>query len=298
VPSIVYIPQQVRIRLVGIDGTPLSNVLVSATPQNFTAPDNWTEILFGISPSVGIRNTTVFGTTGSDGSWVAPMLQSFQYNITMARTPDVNYAITIYPSQPEYTFTVPLGYIGISAPTNLVTYSLQNASIDAAHQYINMSYLDATSAGTNQLNFSVYNITGALVASANYSGTSACSQTFSQIITVSQGQSYTYGMTANQSSYGWINQTSTLTLANQVALIGSAPSWVEEWIAIALIILFAAGFSIWSKPIAMIAIPILTWYFQFIMGWLPASFMSSITLGVMLAIGVLIYIRQKENTIQ
>jgi hypothetical protein len=193
---------------------------------------------------------------------------------------------------------IPLGYIGISAPTNLVTYSLQNASIDAAHQYINMSYLDATSAGTNQLNFSVYNITGALVASANYSGTSACSQTFSQIIMVSQGQSYTYGMTANQSSYGWINQTSTLTLANQVALIGSAPSWVEEWIAIALIILFAAGFSIWSKPIAMIAIPILTWYFQFVMGWLPASFMSSITLGVMLAIGVLIYIRQKENTIQ
>jgi hypothetical protein len=48
----------------------------------------------------------------------------------------------------------------------------------------------------------------------------------------------------------------------------------------------------------MMVIPILTWYFQFVMGWLPSSFMSSITLGVMLAIGVLIYIRQKENTIQ
>ncbi len=298
-PSAVYIPMQVRFRLVDLDGYPVSGVTLSATPINFTAPSNWTELLFGISPSVNIRNTTVYGNTGSDGSWVAPMFQSFQYNVTMIRSSDVNYNITLYPSQPEYTFMIPIGYVPIpTSAANIVTYSLANASINNTYQYINMSYSDTSTQGTTSLSFEVYNITGSLVASANYTGTSSNSQVFSQVIQVSQGQSYTYRLCANQSEYGWINQSSTFKLANQIALVGDAPSWVEEWIAIGLIILFAAGFSIWSKAMAMIIIPILTWYFQFYMGWLPSSFLSTIALGVMLSIGVLVYIRERENRIQ
>ena len=297
-PAVVYIPQQIRFKLVSTSGYPLEGVTISATPINFTAPANWTETLFGISPSVNIQGATVYGDTGSDGSWVAPMLSSQQYSITMTRTPDVNYNVKLSPSQTEYLFMIPLGMAAMPTPSSQVSYSLENASIDDTHQYINMTYDDTSTQGTNILEFTVVNLTGATIASASYSGTSANSQSFSQIIPVSQGQSYTYAIHANQSEYGWINQSSTVTLANQIALIGSAPSWVEEWIAIALIIIFAAGFSIWSKPFALIAIPILTWYFQYMLGWLPATFMSAITLGVMLTIGVLMYIRQAENKIQ
>jgi PKD repeat protein len=298
-PSVVYIPQQVRIRIIDLQGYPLNGVTVTATPLNFTAPSNWTEILFGINPAVNIVGTTVYGTTGSDGSWVAPMLPSIKYNLTMVRVSDVNYNFQIYPSQTEYTFTLPIGLVPIpTSAANIVTYSLSNASIRSTQQYINMSYSDTSVQGTNYLKFAVYNLSGATVASTVYTGAAANSKTYSQIITVSQGQSYTYAILANQSEYGWINQTKTVTFANQVALIGSAPGWVEQFVAIGLIIIFAALFSIFSKTFAMVGIPILTWYFQFVLGWLPSTFLSTIALGTMLTLGVLMYIRQRENMIQ
>lgn len=298
-PSVVYIPQQVRIRLIDLQGYPLNGVTVTATPLNFTAPSNWTDILFGINPAVNIVGTAVYGTTGSDGSWVAPMLPSIKYNLTMVRASDVNYNLQIYPSQTEYTFTLPIGLVPIpTSAANIVTYSLANASISSTQQYINMSYSDTSVQGTTSLTFAVYNLSGAVIASTSYSGAAANSKTYSQIITVAQGQSYTYAILANQSEYGWINQTKTVTFANQVALIGSAPGWVEQFVAIGLIIIFAALFSIFSKTFAMVGIPILTWYFQFVLGWLPSTFLSTIALGTMLTLGVLMYIRQRENMIQ
>ena len=294
--TVYYLPQQVRMRLIDTDSYPLSGVTIAATPLNFTAPENWTELLLGISSGVNIMGTTVSGVTGSDGSWVAPMVQSILYNISMTRTPDINYAFQIYPSQSEYVFTIPLGVVPIpTSIANIVTYSLSNATINATHQFFNVTYSDTSTQGTDKLSFYVYDLGGTLLASNSYTGASANSQTFSQVLAVSQGQSYTYGFAANQSRYGWINQTDTVTFANQVALIGAAPSWVEEFAAIAIIIIFSALFSIWSKAIAMIAMPLLTYFFQFAMGWLPSTFLSSIALGVMLTLGVLIYIRQKEN---
>jgi hypothetical protein len=185
-----------------------------------------------------------------------------------------------------------------TSAANVVTYAMSNATINSTHQYFNITYNDASIQGTDKLSFYVYNLSGHLVASRNYTGGAANSQTFSQVIPVSQGQSYIYGFAANQSQYGWINQTQTVTLANQVALIGDAPGWVEEFAAIAIIILFAGLFSIYSKAIGMIALPLLTFFFQYVMGWLPSTFMSAIALGVMLTLGVLIYIRQQENKIQ
>jgi PKD repeat protein len=292
-----YTPQQVRFRFVGIDGYPLSGMEVTATPINFTAPSNWPEILFGIDPNVNITGTAVSGITGDDGSWSAPVLSSIQYSIHMLRS-DIDYTITLYPSQTEYPFTIPIGVIAIPTPaSNVVSYSIQNASVDATHQYINMSYLDA-SGGTNTLNFSVHNTSNVVLASASYSGAAANNQVFSQLITVSQGESYTFAFAANQSEYGWINQTDTVTLANQIGLLDAAPGWVEEWIAIALIIIIASIFTLWSKPFALVGIPIAGWFFQHILGWLPSTFMSDIAFVCMLALGILVYIRQKENAIQ
>ena len=55
---------------------------------------------------------------------------------------------------------------------------------------------------------------------------------------------------------------------------------------------------IYSKPFALIGIPLLTWAFQYIFKLIPGSFLSLIGLGCMLTIGVLVYIRQAENKIQ
>jgi hypothetical protein len=298
VPSIVYIPQQVRFRLMGTDGNYLSNVFVQATPINFTAPANWTETLLGISPNVGIRDTTVYGTTGTDGSWAAPMLQSFQYQINMTRGTDVNFNFTIYPSALDYTFTIPVaGFVPITTPSNIVSYSLQNMTINETYQFINMTYNDG-SLNTNYLAFNIYDINSSLVYSTNYTGASANSQNFSVIQQCPKGTSYTYGFQANQSAYGWINQSSTIKLQSQIELLQNGPAWVGQWFAIAIIIVFGTLFMIYSKPFALVGIPLLTWAFQYIFMLLPSSFLSLIALGCMLTIGVLVYIRQAENKIQ
>lgn len=298
-PSIVYIPQQVRLRLYDMSTSyPLAGVNITATPQNFTAPQNWTQILLGINPGVAITNTSVMGITGSDGSWAAPMLQSINYEIRMVRSPDIDYTITLYPSQTEYVFTIPVGVVVIpTSASNVVMYTMQNVTINQSYQFFNITYQD-TSGGTNNLTFSIRNATGAIVASASYTGVSANNKAYSQILQVTNGQSYTYGFSANQSSYGWINQTNTITLLGAVGVVGTTPGWPEFWAAVAMIIIFASISVVFMKSITLIGIPLLTWFFQFVLQWLPATFLSTIALGVMLSVGVLLYIRQKENTIQ
>jgi len=297
-PSIVYIPQQVRFQLVDMNGYFMSGVFVQATPINFTAPDNWTQTLLGITPSVGIRNTTVYGTTASDGSWAAPMLQSFQYQINMTRDSDVNYNFTLYPTSLDYKFMIPTGaFVPITTPSNVVAYSLENATIDSTHQFVNMSYNDG-SLNTDYLAFNIYDLNRTLLQSTNYTGATANAQNFSVILTCPKGQSFTYGFQANQSAYGWINQSSTITIMSQIELLPNGPAWITQWVAIALIVVFGCLFMIYSKAYALIGIPLLTWAFQYILLWLPATFMSLIALGCMLTVGVLVYIRQAENKIQ
>ena len=301
-PSIVYIPQQVRFQLIGTDGAYLSNVFIQATPINFTAPANWTETLLGISPSVGIRDTTVYGTTASDGSWVAPMLQSFQYQINLTRGTDVNYNFTIYPLSNDYKFTIPVaGWLPIVTPSNIVSYSLQNATINESstvmYQFINMTYSDG-SLNTDKLSFVVYNANNTLVYSQNYTGAAANAQNFSYVQQCNKGQAYTYGFQANQSAYGWINQSSTIKLISQVELLANGPAWITQWFAIAMIVIFGTLFMIFSKAYGLVGIPLLTWSFQYVFGFLPATFLSNVALLCMLTIGVLVYIRQAENKIQ
>ena len=301
-PGIVYIPQQVRFQLIGTDGAYLSNVFIQATPINFTAPANWTETLLGISPSVGIRDTTVYGTTASDGSWVAPMLQSFQYQINLTRGTDVNYNFTIYPLSNDYKFTIPVGgYLPIVTPSNIVSYSLQNATINESstvmYQFINMTYNDG-SLNTDKLSFVVYNANNTLVYSRNYTGAASNAQNFSYVQQCNKGQAYTYGFQANQSAYGWINQSSTIKLISQVELLANGPAWITQWFAIAMIVIFGTLFMIFSKAYGLVGIPLLTWSFQYVFGFLPATFLSNVALLCMLTIGVPVYIRQAENKIQ
>lgn len=290
-----YVPNQVTFRFYDQFTNPINGLNVTATPLNFTAPDNWAQTLIGVSPSVNITGTSVTGYTGFDGSWVAPVLPSIEYQITVVGS-GVDYTFSMYPSQQAYAFTIPVGLVPIpTSAASTVTYTLSNATVNSSYQYFNMSYSDTSSSGTTHLTFAVYNISGYPIDSITYTGAAANSQTYSQMLPVSQGQTYTYGVFASQSSYGWINQTETVTLANQVALIGAAPSWVELWFAIATVIIFGAVFSIFSKPFAMVGIPLLVYFYQFVMGWLPSSVLSTFSLAVMLVLGILIYIRRQEN---
>lgn len=94
-----YSPLQVKLNVMNLVGTPLGGVLVTATPLDFTAPEDWAQILIGIQPSVNITGTSVSGYTGTDGSWVAPMLQSQRYRFTFTNSSTgLNEVREFYPS--------------------------------------------------------------------------------------------------------------------------------------------------------------------------------------------------------
>jgi hypothetical protein len=296
-----YVPQQVRIKLVDQTGKVLSGVSMSATPLNFTAPANWTQVLIGIDPSVNMQGTTLLGTTATDGSWAAPMLASFQYGFTITdATRGISMNFSTYPSQTEYVWMIPVGFVAIETPSNIVTYSLGNVTINQTSEYINMSYSDSTS-GTTYLQFAVFNVSGAMVYSANYTGNANCaSKTYSQPIIhgTAGGDAFSYGIFASQTQYGWINQTQTVTFSNQIALIGAAPGWVEYWLSVGLIIITGASFGLLARRFALIVVSLLAWFLQFWMGWFDVGAPGAVLFGFMLALGVLIYIRESENKLQ
>jgi hypothetical protein len=295
--NVIYIPQQVRFRFYDQTGSALNGMYVSATPSNFTAPTDWTQLLFGISPAVNINGTTTFGYTGTDGSWATPMLASFQYNMfVLDSARSVNYNFTLYPSQPEYVYIIPNGFVNVSPLVSTITYSLGNATINSTAEYLNMSYHDTT-AGTSYLQFVVYNQSDAVISSTIYTGGSANSQIKSVVLDHTSGQTYRYGIVASQSTYGWMNETKTLTFEQHVALYGTSPTWIEFWLAVGLLVLFGAAFSTFSIRFGMIAIPLLAFFFEHVLGWFTIGIGGDAAFFGMMVLGVISYIRQSENKI-
>lgn len=291
-----YVPQQVRIRLYDQNLQPLNHVYITSTPLNFTAPADWTNVLFGIDNSVNMNGTTLTGFTGSDGSWAAPMLASFEYQfrfIDASRSIDVN--MTFYPSQTEYVFQIPVGFVKMPDLINTVSFSLGNASINSTAEYVNMTYAD-TSGGTTYLNFTVTNQSGYIVSSELYPA-GAASATYSQVIIHGSGQEYTYGFSAVQSSYGWINNSGTMSFATTVALFGQSPGWIEYWLSVGIIIILAAAFSVFSIRFAMLIIPLISWFLQYVTGWFDIGIGGALMFGGVFVLGVLKYIRDSENKI-
>jgi hypothetical protein len=160
-----------------------------------------------------------------------------------------------------------------------------------------MNYYDP-SAGTTSLTFYVTNATGGTIAQTTYSGSAANSETFSQNISVVHGQSYTFGFQANQTNLGWINQSSVFT-DPYISLLGNGtPGVAELWLASALLVILGAVGSIYFKHIILIAEPILYWFLGYYFGWVPLNVQAYLTIAVMLILGVLIYVRYRENLIQ
>jgi hypothetical protein len=299
--NVVYSPTMVQFLFYNENLKTISNAYVIATPINFTAPSNWTSLLLGISSGCNILGTSVYGWTDVAGSWSAPMVASVDYSMTVAGTEGgtpFNYTFTIYPVQSPVHITLPIGITAMPTPSQ-ISYGLNHTAVNTTMQTVVMNYYDP-SGETTILNFYITNTTGALLASGNYTGSSANSASFYQNITVAtRGQAYTYGFTANQGTLGWINRSDSF-VDPSFSLLGSGftPGVVELWFSIALLVIFGAVGSFYFKHIILIAEPILYWFIASYLSWLPLNTNVYFSLAVMLVLGVLIYIRYRENLIQ
>ncbi len=142
-----YTPQQIKLTAVDLFGKPLEGVEISATPLDFTAPDDWAQILIGVQPAVNMSGTTLLGTTGIDGSWVAPMLPSYQYQIILTNAAmGVSHTVTLYPSDPSYVIYCPTTgqgtQKGVEKMQNLMNSTLYVTEPNSSYITWNLMYLD------------------------------------------------------------------------------------------------------------------------------------------------------------
>jgi YVTN family beta-propeller protein len=299
--NVVYSPTMVQFLFYNENLKVISNAYVIATPINFTAPSNWTSLLLGISPGCSILGTSVYGWTDIAGSWSAPMIASVDYSMTVSGTESgtpFNYTFTIYPVQSPVHITLPIGITEMPTQSQ-ISYGLNHTAVNTTLQTVVMNYYDP-SGETTILNFYVTNTTGALLASGNYTGSSANSASFYRNITVAtRGQAYSYGFNAKQGTLGWINRSDSF-VDPSFSLLGSGftPGVVELWFSIALLVIFGAVGSFYFKHIILIAEPILYWFIASYLSWLPLNTKVCFSLAVMVVFGALIYIRYRENLIQ
>jgi len=304
-----FTPSQVRFSLVDFNMRPLDSIQMSATPLNFTAPDDWAQLLLGIQPDVNITDTMVSGITGTDGSISFPMLQSVEYNLSIFGTTKNGrivspFAFTMYPASSDYLFTIPTDQLtGILPETpaeNAISFTMTNQSINSSHQWLNVSYTDPT-AGTDNATFFVTNASDGNISYTTFTaGAGANTASFSYLLTNPNGGSIQYGLVVNQTVLGEVSQSNVVAFGNFWALtdLGSW-TWIEQWIAFGLIVILGAMFSRSSVPVGMIVLVGLTAFFSPLgIGWLqPVYGVAALSAGLagMGFIAVLTYILNREG---
>lgn len=195
-----YVPQQVRIYAVNNMGAPIEGVYITCTPLDFTAPEDWTQILIGIQPSVNISGTTLDGWTGTDGSWVAPMLSSFRYRFNLLNTTaGINHTVTFNPQDTSYRI-----YVTSSTPTNNTLTQVTQSSLPYyklnSSGYYNLSMIYQDPQGyTTFLQFNVKDYThgNTLVYTKNWTdlGTSIIVDNYTAYIPLGQEYNWQYNAT-------------------------------------------------------------------------------------------------------
>jgi PKD repeat protein len=297
-----FIPRTVTLVCTDFWNNPIPGLTISATPQNFTAPEGWLETYYGVPGSVSINGTTLSGTSGTDGSWAAPMAAALLYQFSFTGSGITPYTETFYPSSDQYYIRIPTAGVFI-VPTpaaNYITYTLANITIDSTHEFFNVTYQD-TSGGTANITLNVSHQNGTVLYSDTVSGFGTAATTISSGSLVHQaGDTYTYSIKAPQSQLGSVNQVKTITWENLKTLSGY-PDWVGHWMGIALLVVLAGVFSFISVKFALVIIPVMTYFMTFYMRWIDPTIglttMIGFTavVGAIFTIGVLKYMREQQK---
>jgi hypothetical protein len=297
--QVSYSPRTVTFKIIDEYNTPLINIPVDGYIDSYTFPNGAADLVnyYGLSLEAAQNAVNesfiLHGETDSLGQVTYTMLGAIKYtvNVTSGGT---TYSKYIYPSTDTYIITIPSFVIPTPA-TNYITYTLTNNTVNSTVEYFNLTYRD-TSGGTSSINFTVKNQSGAILYTTVVSGFGTTQQNLSSgQLTHIAGDTYIYSFTAPQSQIGSVNVTQSITWGVGNTLIGF-PNWVAQWIAIGLLVLLTAAFSILSKRFALIIIPVITFFMMFYMGWIVptvGTYAMMVSLGIIFTLGVLVYIQER-----
>jgi hypothetical protein len=209
-------PHEVRIITVDNNGNRLPGVTTSVVMLNTTTyGTNWWSFLYGISSSATPMNgTTLSGNTDGYGSIVFPMVGANLYRFTFSQpSTGISKTLDLYPDQSVYTFI--LATTATAPILNSGDYITQNLTVLDAPPlvYLNMTYIDSyhtTSDVTFYVKWSnltpVYSKVFPSVAGSNQSVATSYGATNTK------GAMYIWGFAANNTEFGWINNSMGITM--------------------------------------------------------------------------------------
>jgi PKD repeat protein len=296
-----YFPHLVRISCMNYLGTPIPDMAVSAVVVESTSPYSWLTDVFGInSNETQILNTTLAGTTDSDGSIAFMMVENLKYRVQFSKpSASISQTNYIYPKEGDYSYvfwaeTPP----SVSGSININFWNRTNLS-NAAYMDLGVRYLD-TGSTTDWSQFTVYYENNTVLYQNNASTPN--SWNLSYPVLISRGNSYIWGARANNTRYP--NQI----VQSQIILFGGSPGipyslcpetdpdpfhpcmW-NKWVALGIIFLVALLFGRATIKYASAIVVLLALFFSYI-GWLDYT---PLVLSTILFLGIMFYYRYAES---
>jgi len=226
-------PHEVRIIAIDSNGGRLSNVVVSTVMLNTTTyGTNWWQYLYGISASATpMENTTMYGNTDAYGSIVFPMISSSLYRISFSQpSTGVSKTLDLYPDQMAYTFV--LATTATAAIANSADYINQTLTVLEASPliYLNMTYSDSGHT-TSDITFYVKYANQTPANTQTFPSVAGSNQTVntSYAVTNIKGDAYVWGFAANNTRFGWINNSQGITLKGASGVLYNPFIYKGEW---------------------------------------------------------------------
>ena len=112
------------------------------------------EPIEGAEVNVTGGNTTLTGTTGTDGAVGFEMSEKVRYTLNISKD-DWSYTFYLYPVKDEYVYTIAAGKATKKSIDEAINWSITTSKINDTHRYINFTYND-TSYHTSGLNYTIW----------------------------------------------------------------------------------------------------------------------------------------------
>lgn len=277
----------VEIRAVSMFGQPVPNLNITATGIETSGAWDWLTSIFGFENATEIQNTTMFGTSDSNGAVTFMMVETIRYQITLINDASgVNETISLYPKEAQYTVIIPPSVA--TDISDVVTWNLTVQEINSSYAWLNLTYNDTVNR-TTDLEFFVLNISKTQLYNVSYSDQSVINVSY--VAEYTTGTGLYWGFNATHTDYLTFQEIKFVRFEGRLIDLNLTNESYYNWISIALMFFVTMMFSATSAKFGYITVPGLGAFLWWI-GWLEVT---SIIMIMALILGVLLYIGKKER---
>jgi hypothetical protein len=279
-------------------GNPIGDMNVSVVVVESTAPYTWLTDVFGIDTNqTAIVNTTLMGTTDTEGGIVFLMVEDLKYQIQFTKPgQSINQTNYLYPKEGEYTYVFWSEVPSVASGSISIQFWNSTNSTNASFMNLGVRYVD-TGVSTDSLIFSVYREDNTTMT-VQSSGTPN-NWNISYPVLMSKGTAYIWSIRANNTKYD------QQIVQSQVMRFGYSPQNVpfslcpesdpscqwNQWVALGIIMLVGTLFGRATLKYTAAIVVLLTLYFIYIR-WLGYEW---IMISVVMVLGLLVYIRYAQQ---